>query len=228
MLALGAAAFAPCSRRKVVVRATTRAATPQGISTHEVELQRPLGITIYEAPDESVYVTAVREKAQAAGVAVGDVVVGVSAVFGDYISDIRGKGMAKVESMIRTRPAADVKLRLERGHEYHRAPPEDEFAEFTFEIDDYVMRDIFDQVRGKDDQDPPQEFIDAKKDIIDEDDIGLDAINEIYFEAKWLRDEQDRITEANEMPVYVDAPDDDDDDDGVDAAVQEAIKRALP
>ena len=61
-------------------------------SVLDVQMSRPLGIRVFESrTDEApvVVVTKVGEKAEAAGVRKGDVIVGVSAIFGDGIWSTR-------------------------------------------------------------------------------------------------------------------------------------------
>lgn len=73
-----------------------------------------------------VYVAEVGEKAEALGVEVGDVIVGCSFIFGDdWLVNVTGQGVDKVESMIRTRGSDYdyVCLRLRKGCDYHLLEP---------------------------------------------------------------------------------------------------------
>ncbi|CAM9859970.1 unnamed protein product [Chrysoparadoxa australica] len=90
----------------------------EGLTEHVASLSKPLGITIEEAPDDSglVYVIAANEKAQLAGLQAGDVVTGVSAVFGDLIWDVRGKSLQQIRSLVRSRDEELTQIRVERGH----------------------------------------------------------------------------------------------------------------
>ncbi|KAJ1459171.1 hypothetical protein M885DRAFT_511642 [Pelagophyceae sp. CCMP2097] len=142
----------------------------------DVSLTRPLGITVREAVDGAVFVTASRNGAKLAGIVVGDVVVGVSAVFGDDIWDVRGKGIDRVESLIRSRSGAVVSLRLERGSLYHVAARDNDDDE-TFDIDEYTIRGIFDDAsrpQQQDDCDPDDDAcrVDAFRDAMYSSEIG--------------------------------------------------------
>lgn len=89
-----------------------------------VNVTKPLGIAVEEAADGSgmVYVVERGDKAGEAGVEVGDVIVGCSFIFDDlFLVNVTGKGVEKVESLIRSRSPDYVCLRLRKGCEYHLA-----------------------------------------------------------------------------------------------------------
>jgi hypothetical protein len=90
----------------------------QGYEVLVFDLGKPLGITIEQAPDDSglVYITSIGEKAEIAGLQVGDVLTGVSAVFGDDIWSVRGKDVEGIRNMVRACDEPSIKLRVERGH----------------------------------------------------------------------------------------------------------------
>lgn len=93
-----------------------------------VNLTKPLGIAVEEAIDGSgmVYIVERGEKAAEAGVEVGDVIVGCSFIFDDFfLVNVTGKGVEKVESLIRSRGPDYVCLRLRKGCEYHLVEKED-------------------------------------------------------------------------------------------------------
>ena len=115
----------------------------QPCSLLEVELSRPLGVTVQEATDGAVFVTASRGGALEAGVAVGDVVVAVSAVFGDDLWEVRNAGVERVRGLIRSRSGDTVRLRLERGYEYHLVVEEEVEEDFQGDIDSETMKAIF-------------------------------------------------------------------------------------
>ncbi|CAN0200661.1 unnamed protein product, partial [Hapterophycus canaliculatus] len=68
-------------------------------------MTKPLGITIEESTDKAqlVYLTSVGEKAEAAGLMVGDVLTGVSAVFGDAVWSVKEKNIEEIRSLVRCR-----------------------------------------------------------------------------------------------------------------------------
>ena len=82
----------------------------------EVELTRPLGVTVQEGANGRVLVQGCRAGgcAAAAGVAPGDEIIGVSAVFGAGVWRCEGAGLDRVEGLIRAREGS-VTLRLRRG-----------------------------------------------------------------------------------------------------------------
>ena len=82
----------------------------------EVELTRPLGVTVQEGANGRVLVQGCRAGgcAAAAGVAPGDEIIGVSAVFGAGVWRCEGAGLDRVEGLIRAREGS-VRLRLRRG-----------------------------------------------------------------------------------------------------------------
>ncbi len=87
-----------------------------------MNLTKPLGIVVEEAVDGTalVYVVERSEKAAAAGVDVGDVVVGCSFIFDDlFLVNVTGQGTDKVESLIRSRGPDYVCLRVRKGCSYH-------------------------------------------------------------------------------------------------------------
>jgi hypothetical protein len=89
-----------------------------------VNVTKPLGIAVEEAADGSgvVYVVERGDKAAEAGVEVGDVLVACSFIFDDlFLANVTGKGVEKVESLIRSRGPDYVCLRLRKGCEYHLA-----------------------------------------------------------------------------------------------------------
>ena len=93
-----------------------------------MNLTKPLGIAVEEAIDGSgmVYIVEMGEKAAEAGVEVGDVIVGCSFIFDDFfLVNVTGKGVEKVESLIRSRGPDYVCLRLRKGCEYHLVEKED-------------------------------------------------------------------------------------------------------
>lgn len=93
-----------------------------------VNVSKPLGVAVEEAGDGSgmVYVVEANEKAHAAGVEVGDVIVGCSFIFDDsYLVNVTGKGVERVESLIRSRGPDYVCLRLRKGCDYHLLERED-------------------------------------------------------------------------------------------------------
>lgn len=127
------------------------------VNQMEIELRRPLGITVQEAFDGAVYVIATRENAAAAGIQVGDVVIGVSGIFGDEVWNVRGKGVAKVESLIRSRDADTVNIRLERGHSYHLEQRDLSEDEFLDEMETDTVKAIFAKSRWALDNDADDE-----------------------------------------------------------------------
>ena len=68
----------------------------------EVELTRPLGVTVQEGANGRVLVQGCRAGgcAAAAGVAPGDEIIGVSAVFGAGVWRCEGAGLDRVEGLI--------------------------------------------------------------------------------------------------------------------------------
>jgi len=93
-----------------------------------VNISKPLGVAVEEVGDGSgiVYVVEAGDKAQAAGMEVGDVIVGCSFIFDDsYLVNVTGKGVEKVESLIRSRGPDYVCLRVKKGCEYHLLVKED-------------------------------------------------------------------------------------------------------
>lgn len=63
-----------------------------------------------------VYIVDRGDKAEKVGVEIGDVVVGVSFIFGDdYLVNVTGQGVDRVQSLIRSRGPAYVCLRLRKG-----------------------------------------------------------------------------------------------------------------
>lgn len=89
-----------------------------------MNVTKPLGIAVEEAADGSgmVYVVERGDKAAEAGVEVGDVIVGCSFIFDDlFLVNVTGRGVEKVESLIRSRSPDYVCLRLRKGCEYHLA-----------------------------------------------------------------------------------------------------------
>lgn len=89
-----------------------------------MNVTKPLGIAVEEAADGSgmVYVVERGDKAAEAGVEVGDVIVGCSFIFDDlFLVNVTGKGVEKVESLIRSRSPDYVCLRLRKGCDYHLA-----------------------------------------------------------------------------------------------------------
>ncbi|CAM9808791.1 unnamed protein product [Ectocarpus fasciculatus] len=81
-------------------------------------MTKPLGITIEESTDKAqlVYLTSVGDKAEAAGLQVGDVLTGVSAVFGDAVWSVKDKNIEEIRSLVRCRPEPYSLIRVERGH----------------------------------------------------------------------------------------------------------------
>ncbi|CAB1096412.1 unnamed protein product [Ectocarpus sp. CCAP 1310/34] len=81
-------------------------------------MTKPLGITIEESTDKAklVYITSVGDKAEAAGLQVGDVLTGVSAVFGDEVWSVNDKNIEEIRSLVRCRPEPYSLIRVERGH----------------------------------------------------------------------------------------------------------------
>eukprot|EP00752_Nemacystus_decipiens_P011269 g10015.t1 len=81
-------------------------------------MTKPLGITIEESTDKArlVYITSVGEKAEAAGLRVGDVMTGASAVFGDAVWSVKDKTIEEIRSLVRCRTEPYSLLRVERGH----------------------------------------------------------------------------------------------------------------
>jgi len=83
-------------------------------------MTKPLGISIEETISDDnkimVYIPEVGEKALEAGVKPGDVIVGISAIFGDAIWPMKGQTAEKITSMVRSRDGNSLKLKLERGH----------------------------------------------------------------------------------------------------------------
>eukprot|EP00640_Fibrocapsa_japonica_P006217 CAMPEP_0113938116 /NCGR_PEP_ID=MMETSP1339-20121228/4521_1 /TAXON_ID=94617 /ORGANISM="Fibrocapsa japonica" /LENGTH=122 /DNA_ID=CAMNT_0000941063 /DNA_START=338 /DNA_END=706 /DNA_ORIENTATION=- /assembly_acc=CAM_ASM_000762 len=98
-------------------------------------MTRPLGITVEEAIDKTglVYISKVGEKAEEAGIEVGDIVSGVSAVYGNWMHDVLGEGAERVMSLVRTRDEDYITLELHRGYKYHL--DEEEIDEEIFETD---------------------------------------------------------------------------------------------
>lgn len=93
-----------------------------------VNISKPLGVAVEEVADGSgvVYVVEAGDKARAAGMEVGDVIVGCSFIFDDsYLVNVTGKGVERVESLIRSRGPDYVCLRLKKGCEYHLLGKED-------------------------------------------------------------------------------------------------------
>jgi len=93
-----------------------------------VNISKPLGVAVEEVANGSgiVYVVEAGDKAQAAGMEVGDVIVGCSFIFDDsYLVNVTGKGVERVESLIRSRGPDYVCLRLRKGCEYHLLGKED-------------------------------------------------------------------------------------------------------
>eukprot|EP00903_Cladosiphon_okamuranus_P007049 g6852.t1 len=81
-------------------------------------MTKPLGITIEESTDKArlVYITSVGEKAEAAGLRVGDVMTGASAVFGDAVWSVKEKSIEEIRSLVRCRTEPYSLIRVERGH----------------------------------------------------------------------------------------------------------------
>ncbi|KAA8498018.1 hypothetical protein FVE85_5603 [Porphyridium purpureum] len=80
-----------------------------------VSVQKPMGLLLEEAQDGMVFVAEVFEgsNAEMAGVEVGDIVVAVSATFGDEVWSTRGIGLARVMKSIEVRQGDFVTLVLE-------------------------------------------------------------------------------------------------------------------
>lgn len=108
----------------------------------EVELARPLGVTVQEGPGGRVLVQGCRAggRAEAAGVAAGDEIIGVSAVFGADVWGCEGAGLDRVEGLIRAREGS-VTLRLRRGDGAPAAAADGLGEE---DVDAYAFRAIFD------------------------------------------------------------------------------------
>ena len=101
-------------------------------------------MTVQEAGDGAVYVMASRGNAKEAGVQVGDVVVAVSAIFGDELWDVMHQGVDRVQGLIRSRAGDSVTLKLARGYEYHsEMNPESEDDLYLEDMDTLTMKDIF-------------------------------------------------------------------------------------
>lgn len=84
----------------------------------DVRLARPLGISIKKAVDSRrVFVTSVKGHAEAAGVRVGDELVGVASVFGDAVWALPATGnvIAGVKDHIKLCEADTVPLRFMKG-----------------------------------------------------------------------------------------------------------------
>ncbi|CAM9439758.1 unnamed protein product, partial [Laminaria digitata] len=81
-------------------------------------MTKPLGITIEASTDQAelIYVTSVGQQAEDAGLAVGDLLTGVSAVFGNDVWSVKGKNIEKVRSLVRCRTEPFILVRVERGH----------------------------------------------------------------------------------------------------------------
>lgn len=137
-------------------------ASGDGAEVVEVELARPLGVTVQEVRG-AVVVQSCAPRAAAAGVAPGDEIVGVSAVFGDKVWDTRAAGLDRVEALIRNREGDAVTLRLSRGG--RRGAPADAGDDFADDdVDTATFRGIFaDEAAGGGGGD-------------DGDDAGMDAV----------------------------------------------------
>lgn len=110
-----------------------------GFEEYLVNITKPLGIAVEEAADGSgmVYIADVGEKAEEAGLEVGDVIIGCSFIFDDsYLVNVTGKGVERVESLIRSRGPDYVCLRLRKGCEYHLMDPDEADAKRREEEDD--------------------------------------------------------------------------------------------
>jgi len=114
----------------------------------EVELERPLGVTVQEGANGRVFVQGCRAggRAQEAGVAPGDEIIGVSAIFGDAIWGCEGAGLDRVEGLIRSRQES-VTLRLRHGTGETEAST-DMFDEE--DVDTYIFNSIFDDSAAAD------------------------------------------------------------------------------
>ena len=86
-------------------------ASGDGAEVVEVELARPLGLTVQEVRG-AVVVQSCAPRAAAAGVAPGDEIVGVSAVFGDKVWDTRG---ARARRRRPTPPRDRARAQARRG-----------------------------------------------------------------------------------------------------------------
>jgi hypothetical protein len=87
--------------------------------TSWLSISHPLHPSIQHPPG-MVYVVERGDKAAEAGVEVGDVIVGCSFIFDDlFLANVTGKGVEKVESLIRSRGPDYVCIRLRKGGEYH-------------------------------------------------------------------------------------------------------------
>lgn len=152
----------------------------------EIELERPLGITVQETGSGAVFVLSAREHALEKGVKVGDVVIGISGIFGDDIWNTRDAGVSRVQSLIRSRDSDFVTLRLERGHDYHLTHQEMLEAEFSEEMDTATMKDIFKTSRQYTDVVPSDD------DLIDDDDEKYDMIDAWITTSTYGDDEDDQ------------------------------------
>lgn len=90
----------------------------RGVSSGErvVTVQKPLGMLLEEGQDGMVFIAEIDPEGNAAedvDVAVGDIVVAVSATFGDDIWSTRGVGLDRVMKSIRVRAGDFVTLVLE-------------------------------------------------------------------------------------------------------------------
>ncbi|CAM9132898.1 unnamed protein product [Discosporangium mesarthrocarpum] len=88
------------------------------VQTIVANMTKPLGITIEASTDEAsmVYITSAGEKAVAAGLEVGDVISGVSGVYGPDIWSTKGSSVEKIRSLVRCRGDGYILIRVERGH----------------------------------------------------------------------------------------------------------------
>eukprot|EP00183_Erythrolobus_madagascarensis_P000007 CAMPEP_0185848168 /NCGR_PEP_ID=MMETSP1354-20130828/3152_1 /TAXON_ID=708628 /ORGANISM="Erythrolobus madagascarensis, Strain CCMP3276" /LENGTH=238 /DNA_ID=CAMNT_0028548533 /DNA_START=118 /DNA_END=834 /DNA_ORIENTATION=- len=81
-----------------------------------VTLQKPLGLVLEEGQDGMVFIASIEENGSASkepNIFVGDIVVAVSATFGDEVWSVRGVGLERVMKSIRVRAGDLVTLVLE-------------------------------------------------------------------------------------------------------------------
>eukprot|EP00182_Erythrolobus_australicus_P002153 CAMPEP_0185839630 /NCGR_PEP_ID=MMETSP1353-20130828/14902_1 /TAXON_ID=1077150 /ORGANISM="Erythrolobus australicus, Strain CCMP3124" /LENGTH=236 /DNA_ID=CAMNT_0028538835 /DNA_START=65 /DNA_END=775 /DNA_ORIENTATION=- len=93
-----------------------RAKRTVGSGDRAVTLRKPLGLVLEEGQDGMVFIAKIDENGSASnepGVNVGDIVVAVSATFGDEVWSVRGVGLDRVMKSIRVRSGDFVTLVLE-------------------------------------------------------------------------------------------------------------------
>lgn len=158
-----------------------------GAGERAVTIQKPLGLVLEEGQDGMVFVASVDDEGNAADggeVSEGDVVVAVSATFGDEVWSTRGVGLDRVLKSIRIRAGDFVTLVLESPDKLSQRMSQSEKMAANRRVearDKFGEREVLDPVSWRsvstgalyeDDVDPKQAAIEAnlkeklKKEIV--------------------------------------------------------------